>query len=188
MTRIIAGELGGRRIAVPARGTRPTAERVREALFSSLAADRALVGLRVLDLFAGSGALALEALSRGCHDAVLVESDQRAARLCVRNAASLGLTAVVVVAAVPVDRWLRRNRNSGRFDLVFLDPPYELTDDAVAGVLAQLCGNDLLRRDARLILERSRRSAAPEWPTGCGGTTSRRFGETVLHQAVWYGP
>src|SRR5215213_2776227 len=99
VTRIIAGRVGGRRIAVPPRGTRPTSDRVREALFSALTVEPGLGGARVLDLCAGSGALGLEALSRGAAHALFVESDRRAAAVLGRNVADLGLPGATVRAA-----------------------------------------------------------------------------------------
>ncbi|MDM7491157.1 RsmD family RNA methyltransferase, partial [Rhodococcus sp. CSLK01-03] len=100
MTRIVAGRAGGRRLKVPPRGTRPTSERVREALFSSLTARMELEGASVLDLYAGSGALGLEALSRGATHALLVESDAQAATVIRRNIGELGLPAVLRAAPV----------------------------------------------------------------------------------------
>ncbi|HEX4244475.1 MAG TPA: 16S rRNA (guanine(966)-N(2))-methyltransferase RsmD, partial [Acidimicrobiales bacterium] len=130
MTRIIAGTVGGRRIVVPPVGTRPTSERVREALFSSLEASMGLAGLSVLDLCAGSGALGIEALSRGAGHALFVESDRRAATALSRNLTALRLTKVgalrvataETVLAAPADR---------TYDLVLADPPYEVPDSEI---------------------------------------------------------
>lgn len=188
MTRIIAGSAGGRRLVVPPRGTRPTSDRVREAIFSSLGAEEPWDGLRVLDLFAGSGALGLEAVSRGCDAAVLVDCDPRAARVCARNASSLGVAAAVAVRAVTAQRWLHSVDEAACFDLVFVDPPYELAEDVVDDILQGLTRPGLLRDRARIVVERSRRCAPPRWPIGCSDSGSRRFGDTVVYRAIWYGP
>lgn len=188
MTRIIAGLAGGRRLVVPPRGTRPTAERVREAIFSSLSAEQRWDGLRVLDLFAGSGALGLEAVSRGCIAAVLVDCDPRAARVCARNVSSLGVAAAVAVSAMSAQRWLNSGHDGEGFDLIFLDPPYEQADDVVDDVLKRLTRSGLLRERARIVVERSKHAATPHWPVGCSDTRSRRFGDTIVHRAIWYGP
>lgn len=128
--RVIAGHLGGRRLEAP-RGltTRPTADRVREALFSSLAS---VTGARVLDLYAGTGALAIEALSRGAASAVLVENARPALVALRGNLATLGLTEVARVVPEPVARFVARAANLGEnaFDLVFADPPYDCVDSA----------------------------------------------------------
>src|SRR5581483_9329517 len=155
MTRIIAGAVGGRRIAVPPSGTRPTSERVREALFSSLAASPGLAGLDVLDLCAGSGALGIEALSRGARHALFVESDRRAAATVRRNLIDLGLagagelrtaTAASVLAG-PADR---------PYQLVLADPPYEMPDSEVADWLAAAAANGWLADDVTVVVERRR--------------------------------
>jgi len=179
VTRIVAGRAGGRRIAVPPSGTRPTSDRVREAVFSALEARMDLEGARVLDLYAGSGALGLEALSRGGAHALFVESDARAAAVVRRNAAGLGLpgadvrtTTVGSVLAGPPD---------ARYDLVLLDPPYELADADLTGVLAALADGGWLAAGALLVVERSARSAAPAWPAGVSPFSERRYGDTCVH-------
>lgn len=180
MTRIIAGRAGGRRIAVPPSGTRPTSDRVREALFSALTADPGLDGAAVLDLCAGSGALGLEALSRGAAHALFVESDRRAAGVLRRNVADLGIPGAAVraatVAAVlggPADR---------AYDVVLVDPPYAVPDAEVAGWLAAASANGWLADDATVVVERGRGAAFP-WPSSLMGVRERRYGDTVLHLA-----
>lgn len=185
MTRIIGGEAGGRRLAVPGgRSTRPTSDRTREGLFSSLGAMfGSLHGLAVLDLYAGSGALGLEALSRGAADVLLVESDAGAAQVIKRNIEVVGLPGARVVRD-RVDRALRRGPGEARpRQLVFADPPYSLPDDGLAAMLAELATRGWLAGDAVVIVERDARSAAPSWPPGFAEDRSRRYGETVL----WYG-
>lgn len=183
MTRIVAGALGGRRLVVPGgRGTRPTSDRVREALFGSLDALLELDGARVADLYAGSGAIGLEAVSRGAAHALLVESDARAVTVLRRNVADLGVAAAVRVAAAPVRRVLAEPPGEP-YDLVFADPPYDLPDGELAELLAALVAGGWLAEDAVLVLERSSRSAAPTWVPGTTEVRSRRYGETTL----WYG-
>jgi len=181
MTRIIAGRAGGRRIAVPPSGTRPTSDRVREALFSALTADPGLDGAAVLDLCAGSGALGLEALSRGAASALFVESDRRAAGVLRRNVADLGLPGATVRAASaaavlggPADR---------AYDVVLVDPPYATPDGEVAGWLADAYSHDWLAADVVVVVERGRGAAFP-WPPPLVALRERRYGDTVLHMGV----
>lgn len=183
MTRIIGGSVGGRRLAVP-RGsaTRPTSDRVREALFSAVEAwCGTLDGLRFLDLYAGSGAVGLEARSRGAGVVTLVESDRRTAALVAQNARTLGLSRVQV-AAQPVATWLGRQATTP-FDVVFADPPYPLATEAVDADLAALVAHRWLVPGALVVVERSSRTPAPTWPDGLEPVRERRYGETTL----WYG-
>lgn len=175
--------MGGRRIAVPpGRDTRPTTDRAREALFSTLATLTDLSGARVLDLYAGSGAVGLEALSRGAAHALLVESDARAARLIRDNARELGLTGAQVVRG-PVLRILSAAPAGGPYDVVFADPPYALSDKDVACVLRALVTHDWLTERAVVAVERASRGAALAWPEGLEPVKDRRYGEGAL----WYG-
>lgn len=177
MTRIIAGTAGGRTIDVPPTGTRPTSDRVREALFSRLEHADVLDGATVWDLYAGSGALGLEAASRGAADVVLVESAPRAAEVCRRNAARLGMRQVRV-AGQKVAAFLERA--AGPVDLVLVDPPYDLGEDELAAALAGVAPH--LAQGALLVVERTSRTPEPTWPDGVGRTGEKRYGETVL----WY--
>jgi len=188
MTRIIAGEHGGRRLAAPAgAGTRPTSDRVREAFFSTLATMTDLEGARFADLFAGSGAVGLEAVSRGAAFALLVESDPKAARTIRENVAVLRLGAAARLVAAKVAQVLAGPPEGGPFDVVFADPPYALGDDEVAEVQAALVANGWLAPDAVVVFERSTRTAvrgAPlTWVDGITADRSKRYGETTL----WYG-
>jgi 16S rRNA (guanine966-N2)-methyltransferase len=178
VTRIIAGTAGGRRLAVPPRGTRPTSDRVREALFSALEHDPGLDGAAVLDLCAGSGALGLEALSRGAGHALLVESDRRAAAVLRRNVADLGLDGAEVRAA-PAAAVLG-GPAPRRFDVVLVDPPYEVPDAEVAGWLAAAAAHGWLAADATVVVER-RAGPAFGWPAPLAARRERRYGDTVLH-------
>lgn len=186
MTRIIGGSAGGRRIETPkGDATRPTSDRVREALFSTLEAwfgvfDR----IAVLDLYAGSGAIGLEAASRGASYVVAVESDRPTAQLVQRNATALG--SVVEVAALPVARFLAQPAPKA-VDLVFLDPPYPLGEDDLATDLRLLVEHGWLADDALVVVERSRRSPEPGWPAGLeplpGKRGRKKYGETTLYFA-----
>jgi 16S rRNA (guanine966-N2)-methyltransferase len=179
VTRIIAGAAGGRRLQVPSgRDTRPTSDRVREALFSRLEHEGRLDGARVLDLYAGSGALGIEAASRGASRVVLVEGARRAAGTIRRNVTASGLAGLIVVEA-PVERWLARDADES-FDLVLADPPYPLADDTVDAVLGLLEANGWLADEALVVLERARRSAAPHWPEPLQQVGDRAYGETRL--------
>ncbi|WP_193610312.1 16S rRNA (guanine(966)-N(2))-methyltransferase RsmD [Nocardioides lijunqiniae] len=183
MTRVIAGRAKGRRLATP-RGdaTRPTSDRVREALFSAVESwCGSLHGLRVLDLYAGSGAVGLEAWSRGAEAVTLVEQDRRTAALVSDNARTIGF-AQADVRAASVAATLRQPPTAP-YDVVFLDPPYPLSDEAVAADLAGLVEQGWLAPDALVVVERAKRSTEPAWPDGLVGDRSKRYGETVL----WYG-
>jgi 16S rRNA (guanine966-N2)-methyltransferase len=183
MTRIIGGSHGGRRLKVPTgQRTRPTTDRVREALFSSLDAEfGSLAGLRFLDLYAGSGAVGLEARSRGAGVVTLVEQDRRIGSLIRTNVAGLGLSRVEVVTAA-VARVLG-DAPRAPYDVVFLDPPYPLPDPDLATDLRRLVDHDWLSPGAVVVVERSTRSAQPAWPPGLTLLRARRYGETTL----WYG-
>lgn len=184
MTRVIAGVAGGRRLAVPGgRATRPTGDRTREGLFGTvLAVLGALDGARVLDLYAGSGAVGLEALSRGADEALLVESDPRAASVVKANIAALGLPGARL-RRDRVARVLTGGVDGGRYDLVFCDPPYALADTEVTEVLAMVLTGGWAAPGALLAVERATRGAPVEWPAGCRPDRSRRYGDATL----WYG-
>lgn len=181
MTRIIAGTARGRTLVVP-RGelTRPTSDRVREALFSRLQHEGVLDGARVLDLYAGSGALGLEAASRGAAAVVLVESGRMAVQAARANVAALGLSGMTVVAD-RVERFLGRHPDSA-FDVVFLDPPYALAEHALSAVLTLLVEGGWLPSGVTgsVVVERSVRSLEPTWPVGLVREDERRYGETRL--------
>lgn len=183
MTRLISGSAGGRRLSVPpGNRTRPTADRVREALFSTISAEvGSLGGLRFLDLYAGSGAVGLEAVSRGAAHALVVEDDARALRTLRANIRSLGL-AEVEVAAERVERRLQ-TPPATPYDVAFLDPPYSLEAPPVDAVLAALASGAWLATDALVAVERSSRTPGPTWPPGLLPLRTRRYGEAAL----WYG-
>ncbi|MCX7522094.1 RsmD family RNA methyltransferase [Microbacterium sp. STN6] len=201
MTRIIAGFAGSLSLAVPPSGTRPTSDRVREAIFSALEARDSLAGATVFDLYAGSGALGLEAASRGAASVVLVERNAGAARVCRRNAEAVtraarggaaregaarggaahpGTVPAIEVRVSPVLTWLE---SAGpRADVVFLDPPYDLGEAELTRTLAALDGR--LTPGAIVLVERSSRSPEPTWPDCLAPDRSRAYGETVLWWAA----
>ncbi|WP_432541321.1 16S rRNA (guanine(966)-N(2))-methyltransferase RsmD [Kineococcus sp. SYSU DK002] len=184
MTRIVAGAAGGRRLKVPpGETTRPTSDRVREALFSALEAAGAVAGARVLDLYAGSGALGLEAASRGAAQVVLVEAARAAAATARANAGAVGLPGVRVVAD-RVERFLASPAAAvdGGWDLVLVDPPYAVASEEVTAVLAALA--PLLAPGAVVVVERSSRTAPPAWPEPVTDVRERRYGETTVWVAT----
>jgi 16S rRNA (guanine966-N2)-methyltransferase len=180
MTRIIAGEYGGRRIQTPkGDGTRPTSDRVREALFSSLESELGgFDGLRVLDLFAGSGALGLEALSRGAEWATFVEAANQAATVVQRNLTDLGAAGTVV--RTKAERFVV-DGDADLFDLVFVDPPYAMPTQQVAA-LVEAITESFAAEDALFVVERATRDPFA-WPDGVEGLRSKKYGETTL----WFG-
>lgn len=193
MARVIAGEAGGRRLAVPdGRGTRPTSDRAREGLFATIVSlTGSLDGARVLDLYAGSGAVGLEALSRGAEHVLLVESGPRAARVIRDNIEAIGLAGAELVTD-RVERVLARGparsgEGSGRYDVVFADPPYALAGDEVSAMLQMLSDHGWLAPGALVIVERATRSGPVSWPAGFAPDRARRYGEATFWYArgVW---
>ncbi|MGF0117374.1 16S rRNA (guanine(966)-N(2))-methyltransferase RsmD [Promicromonospora sp. Marseille-Q5078] len=182
MTRIVAGRFGGRTLQVPPKGTRPTSDRVREAIFSRLDHLDVLDGARVLDLYAGSGALGLEAASRGAADVVLVDANRRAADVARGNVATLGLQREARVVADSAERFAAGAAGRG-FGVVFLDPPYDLAEDALTAVLGHLTAPGVLAADAVVVVERSTRSPEPAWPAGLAAFARKDYGETAVHYA-----
>lgn len=174
---VVAGEAKGVPLVAP-RAARPTTGRVREALFSALGdpADAS-----VLDLYAGSGALAIEALSRGAARALLVDSDRAAAQACTANLAATRLAERARVRQAPVTTLLRgRVPEEAPFDLVLADPPYGAADDEITGVLDALAQPGWLQRTARVVVERASREPFPSpsghWTVGW----ERRYGDTLV--------
>ncbi len=184
MTRIIGGSAGGRRLLTPKGDrTRPTTDRVREAFFSAVESRMGLwSGLRVLDLYAGSGAIGLEALSRGAAAATAVEQDHRTAGLVRRNAQQLGLALEVVTRSV---RTHLAEAEPAAYDVVFSDPPYSLGTDQVVEDLRLLGERGWLAEDSLVVVERSSRSEPVAWPDGFEPSRVRTYGETSLSYAAW---
>ena len=214
MTRVIAGAAGGRRLAVPGGvSTRPTSDRAREGLFGTVVSEiGSLAGKHVLDLYAGSGAIGLEALSRGARDVLMVESDAQAVAVIRANIETVGIEGARVIRD-RVERVLARPPaapgqaagGSGqeppgapvasvapgapdsrdrqyRYDLVFADPPYAMTVTAVTRMLS-LLADGWLTDDALVVVERATRSGPVHWPPGYLPGKSRRYGEATF----WYG-
>ncbi|WP_314769686.1 16S rRNA (guanine(966)-N(2))-methyltransferase RsmD [Actinomyces bouchesdurhonensis] len=182
MTRIVAGSAKGRTLAVPKSGTRPTSERVREALFSRLDHMNVLHGATVLDLFTGTGALGLEALSRGAARATLVERASAAARVATANVRATGLPAHVVTADARTYLAARSSDTlEGEVDLVFIDPPYDIAEEDMTEVLSGLA--PWIGPDSLVLVERSTRVPPPSWPTFLVLEDARTWGETVVYFA-----
>ena len=180
MTRVVAGSRGGRRLAVPPGATRPTSEKVREAVGSALTALDAIIGVRVLDLYAGSGAVAIELLSRGAADAVLVEQAPKAAATARANIKSVDVKASVIVGDVV--KYVSQPATT-RFDVVFIDPPYDVPTDAVRNVVRTLIENGWVATGAVFVVERRFRDGTFTWPDGVTAYRDKRYGDTV----VFYG-
>lgn len=182
MTRIVSGFAGSLTLRVPKSGTRPTSDRVREAIFSALDAREALAHARVLDLYAGSGALGLEAASRGARQVTLVEKGSDAVRVCRANTAVVLKAAPrkggpsITVTGASVQSYL--DQLSGDFEIVFIDPPYDLPEAELSANLGALSLH--LTEDALVVLERSSRSPEPTLPPGLELERRKDYGETTL--------
>ncbi|MET9374186.1 16S rRNA (guanine(966)-N(2))-methyltransferase RsmD [Streptomyces sp. NPDC003035] len=183
MTRVIAGTAGGRRLAVPpGSGTRPTSDRAREGLFSTWESFHGLAGARVVDLYAGSGAVGLEALSRGASHALLVEADPRAARTVRENIRTLALPGAELRTG-KAEQIVTGPAPAEPYDLVFLDPPYAVSDDDLREILLTLRSGGWIADDALVTVERSTRGGEFGWPAGFEPLRARRYGEGTF----WYG-
>ncbi|SDS00428.1 16S rRNA (guanine(966)-N(2))-methyltransferase RsmD [Microlunatus soli] len=188
MSRIVAGSRRGRRLTTPPGDrTRPTSDRVREALFSIIAswagtagsgAEDQLAGLAFLDLYAGSGAVGLEAASRGATRVLMVESDRRTARIIGENIRELDVGAQVRTGRVED---VIGSPPPGEYDVIFLDPPYELNSARLSGQLATLLEQGWITDDALVVVERSARSEELTWPEDPADVWTKNYGETVLH-------
>ena len=188
MTRIIAGTARGRKIAVPSEGTRPTSDRAREGLFSSLEARFGLANEVVLDLFAGSGALGLEAASRGAAEVTMVDNNPRAVKTIIANSKVVGDHPAVRAVEAKASVFLAGAQND-HYTMVLADPPYDLSDDAVAEMVEALI--PLLTKDAVVVVERHTESAETAWPEGFETTgqklKKRTFGIARFDMAIWRG-
>lgn len=184
--RIVGGALRGRRIPVPERGVRPTAERTREAIFDVLGPAMVL-GARVLDLYAGTGALGIEALSRGAARADFAEGDRAVARRLVANLAALGLAERSRVVVADLDRAALPATVAGPWEIVFLDPPY--AGDAGSRWLRALAAAPWPREGGLVVHERARGTEV-ETPAGLSLLTEREYGDTTvaIYRAAHAGP
>ena len=179
MTRIIAGSAGGRRLDTPpGAGTRPTSDRVREALFSRLEHLGAMLGADVLDLYAGSGALGLEAFSRGAASATFVEVDRRVATVIRTNVRNLGFSPVRVVTQA-VEKFLE-GPPSVKAALVLMDPPYSVSEEQLRQAIDLLVEREWLAERALVVVERSSRSPQPTWHPRREAWEPRVYGETTM--------
>jgi len=172
-------------LAVPdGRETRPTSDRAREGLFATVTSILGpLTGTRVLDLYAGSGAVGLEALSRGASRVLLVESGARASAVIRQNIEALGLPGATLIAD-RVERVLAHEPpEDERYDVAFADPPYAMADTEISRVLSLLADEGWLARDALVIVERATRSGPVRWPDGFVPDRARKYGEATF----WYG-
>ncbi len=183
MTRIISGEWGGRRLAVPkGDSTRPTTDRVREAVFSSLESHfGSLNGLRILDAYAGTGALGLEAMSRGAAVADFVEKDSKASTTLLANIKTLGAANRGRVHRTTAAAFVRgRSGDQSLWDVVFLDPPYDVPTSELSELIVAL--DPLVSPDGLFVVERSARSGF-SWPDPVEPLREKKYGETQ----IWYG-
>jgi 16S rRNA (guanine(966)-N(2))-methyltransferase RsmD len=176
--RVIAGTVGGRKLVAPKGGARPTQDRVKEALFSSL--GDLVIDAAVLDLYAGSGALGIEALSRGAAHAVLVETDAAAVTAIRLNVETTGFGPRATISQRPVDTFVKSGAPGGPFDLVFLDPPYDLPAPEVASVLAGLAAAGAVEPGATVVIERGRGGEPVALPEGWDVRRERSYGDTLL--------
>ena len=185
MTKIIAGAWKGRTLRVPESVTRPTASRVREAMFSSLEHHIGRFdGLKVLDLYAGSGGLGFESLSRGAVSVVLVDSDRKAVEAMKSN--SIGLAGDIQIRKFNVGTFVAMPSAGQTFDVVFLDPPYSVVDAVIEEQLLALATNGWLAPGATLVVERDKKSVV-SWPEGFEGTEPRPYGDTMVWYGTWSG-
>lgn len=180
MTRIISGIVGSLRLKPPAKSTRPTSDRVKESLFSTLESMNVIEGATVLDLYAGTGALGLEAASRGAKSVVLVESNAAAAKVCKENLQNVksgletqGHATKIDLYQETVEKFLKRGLSA---ELVFIDPPYEVGNEELILMMEKLAGQDFL-----IVLERSSRSPKPQLPQGLNYLTEKNYGDTSVY-------
>jgi 16S rRNA (guanine966-N2)-methyltransferase len=181
MTRIVAGEAKGRWLEIAKSGVRPTSERVREAIFSSLGSlIDGWSGQRVLDLYAGSGALGLEAMSRGADNALFVERDRFVATILKRNLKRVGLGGEVMIADA---RSLPENRDEPGYTLVMADPPYSMPEDECRSAIGSWLSRGWLSPEGVVVLEGPAKWSGWQWPAGIEEIQTKRYGDT----RIWYG-
>ncbi|MEE3850719.1 16S rRNA (guanine(966)-N(2))-methyltransferase RsmD [Gordonia sp. LSe1-13] len=185
MTRIIAGELRGRRLTVPDAGTRPTSDRVREAIFNIVVTRADLDDADILDLYAGTGALGIEALSRGAAHATFVDSRRRATSVISANIGACGLGSSATVVTRPVASFL--SSGDGEVDIAFLDPPYDLPDDTMTADLAALAAR-WMAPGGLVIVERAVRAPQTQWPDALTVLVRKAYGDTRVEVAIHDGP
>jgi len=184
--RIVGGAFKGHPISAPKGAeTRPTSDRVREAVFSSLGSlGIELRGAAVLDLFCGSGAMGLEALSRGATRATLVDTARNATTTAEANIARLGLRGATQVLSRDAFKLVRGSVQGAPFALLFLDPPYRIDPARVRQLLEDAAASDLLTRGAVVVYELSARDE-PSWPDGFAPIASKTYGGTRVAYGIW---
>ncbi|CAB4546784.1 MAG: 16S rRNA (guanine(966)-N(2))-methyltransferase RsmD [Actinobacteria bacterium] len=186
--RIIAGSAKGRTLTQPAGVTRPTSDRTREGIFSALESEiGTCVGITFLDLFGGTGAVGLEALSRGASEVIVVEKDVKAANVCRENyeLISRSTSGNFSVLRMSVDNYLDLEASKlPSCDVVYLDPPYEVTNEIIEKILGKICDRGLLHADAVVIVERSSRTKPFTWPAGLKALKERKYGEGAVYFGV----
>ena len=195
MTRIIGGLAGSLHLTAPAKSTRPTADRIRESIFNRLENWEVIEGARVLDLFAGTGALGLEALSRGAASLVLVDSNKAAAQVCRSNLDLVGKALLkqhaefdgnVIAQDAKAFAHHAGERAAGfesaEFDLVFIDPPYDVTNQELEAILGYL--QPALHEEFTVLVERSSRTDEPAWPAGYKLESRKDYGDTSVFWLV----
>ncbi|MFM7030303.1 MAG: 16S rRNA (guanine(966)-N(2))-methyltransferase RsmD [Micrococcales bacterium] len=195
MTRIIGGLAGSLHLTAPAKSTRPTADRIRESIFNRLENWEVIEGARVLDLFAGTGALGLEALSRGAASLVLVDSNKSAAQVCRSNLDLVGKALLkqhaefdgnVIAQDAKAYAHHAGERAAGfesaEFDLVFIDPPYDVTNQELEAILGYL--KPALHEEFTVLVERSSRTDEPSWPAGFKLESRKDYGDTSVFWLV----
>lgn len=185
--RIIAGSAKGRNLATPAGVTRPTSDRTREGIFSSLESEIGTCeGISFLDLYGGTGAVGLEALSRGAADVVVIEKDVKAANVCKENyeLVKSDTYGKFAVHRMSVDAYLEMDHSSDmKFDVIYLDPPYDFSNGTIEKVLLKIIEKNLLKPDAVVIVERSSRGQPFAWPEALIAKKERKYGEGTVYFA-----
>lgn len=188
LMRIIAGQAKGRHLVAPAGVTRPTSDRTREGIFSALESEiGTCAGIAFLDLFGGTGAVGLEALSRGASEVVVVEKDVKAARVCKDNYELLAddVTGKFSVLRMSVDAYLDTEANKRlQCDVVYLDPPYDFPNATIEKVLAKIVEKEILKPSAVVIVERPTRSQPFTWPEALEAKKERKYGEGTVYFAL----
>ena len=185
--RIIAGSAKGRNLATPAGVTRPTSDRTREGIFSALESEiGSCEGIEFLDLYGGTGAVGLEALSRGAAQVVVIEKDVKAAGVCKDNYELVKSVTEgsFTVLRMSVDAYLElESTRHARFDVIYLDPPYDFPNATIEKVLTKIVGNEILKPGGVLVVERSTRTPAFVWPEALSAIKERRYGEGTVYFA-----
>ncbi len=185
--RIIAGLAKGRTLSAVGGATRPTSDRAREGLFSSLLSEFGdFVGLNFLDLFAGSGAIGLEALSRGASLVHAVEKEESATRTIMKNAELVQAsktTGEFHLFSMSAQKFLETSAPTS-YHIIYIDPPYDFPDGELQVILEKLIAGNFVRADAVVAVERASKSVAMKWPEGLEGLRERNYGQAHIYYGV----